>query len=54
MATLFAKIGETTKIERIVDQFYQNVLSDERINHYWVEYISDIAQLHTNMAEYLT
>lgn len=35
MATLFEKLGGRDAIEAAVDQFYERVLNDDRINHFF-------------------
>jgi hemoglobin len=37
-----------------VAQFYQYVLSDERINYFFLENVSDIPKLHSTMVQFLT
>ena len=49
MESLCERVGGEEKLKRVVDQFYQFVLADERINHYWVDYVSDIPKIHQNM-----
>jgi hemoglobin len=54
MSSLFQKIGGHDKLEKIVAQFYQYVLSDDRINYFFLEYVSDIPKLHSTMVQFLT
>jgi hemoglobin len=54
MTTLFEKIGGHDVLEKIVAQFYQYVLTDERINSFFLENVSDIVKLHTTMVLFLT
>jgi len=36
MATIFERIGGHDQLEKMVAQFYQFVLSDERINYFFL------------------
>lgn len=54
MATLFEKVGGHDQLEKMVAQFYQFVLSDERINYFFLENVSDIPKLHSTMVQFLT
>lgn len=38
----------------MVAQFYQFVLSDDRINYFFLENVSDIPKLHSTMVQWLT
>ena len=54
MATIFERIGGHDQLEKMVAQFYQFVLSDERINYFFLENVSDIPKLHSTMVQFLT
>jgi hemoglobin len=54
MASLFEQIGGHDNLEKMVAQFYQFVLSDERINEFFLENVSDIPKLHSTMVQFLT
>ncbi len=54
MTTLFEQLGGHDKLEKIVAQFYQYVLADERINYFFLENVSDIVKLHSTMVQFLT
>ncbi len=49
MSTLFDKVGGHDNLTRIVAQFYQHILADDRINYFFLENVSDIVKLHTTM-----
>jgi truncated hemoglobin YjbI len=38
----------------MVAQFYQYVLTDDRINYFFLENVSDIPKLHSTMVHFLT
>jgi len=38
----------------MVAQFYQYVLTDERINSFFLENVSDIPKLHSTLVQFLT
>ncbi len=38
---------------KIVAQFYQHILADDRINYFFLENVSDIVKLHTTMELFL-
>jgi hemoglobin len=46
MASLYDRLGGYRNIEKIVAQFYQTILNDDDINVFYLENVSDIAQLH--------
>jgi hemoglobin len=52
--SLFEELGGHDRLEKIVAQFYQFVLSDERINSFFLENVSDIVRLHSTMVLFLT
>lgn len=52
--TLFEQLGGNDKLEKIVAQFYQYVLNDDRINYFFTDIVSDIAKLHSTMVLFLT
>jgi hemoglobin len=54
MATIYDKLGGYRNIEKIVAQFYQTILNDEGINVFYLENVSDIAQLHTSVAQFFS
>ena len=54
MPTLFEQVGGHDQLEKMVAQFYQFVLSDERINYFFLENVSDIPKLHSTMVQFLT
>lgn len=54
MATLFERVGGHDQLEKIVAQFYQYALADERINSFYLENVSDIPKLHSTMVQFLT
>jgi len=54
MTTLFEKIGGHDQLEKMVAQFYQYVLTDERINSFFLENVSDIPKLHSTLVQFLT
>lgn len=47
-------MGGHDKLEKIVAQFYQFVLNDDRINYFFLENVSDIPKLHGTMVQFLT
>ena len=49
MSSLFEKVGGHENLTRIVAQFYQHILADDRINSFFLENVSDIVKLHTTM-----
>ena len=51
--TLYQKIGGQQNLTRIVAQFYQHILADDRINQFFLENVSDIVKLHTTMELFL-
>ncbi len=54
MPSLFEELGGHDKLEKIVAQFYQYVLNDERVNYFFLENVSDIPKLHSTMVLFLT
>jgi hemoglobin len=46
MTTLFDKLGGEAAIDMAVDQFYERVLRDERIKHFFVNTDMDKQRLH--------
>ena len=54
MASLFERIGGHDKLEKMVAQFYQFCLGDDRINYFFLENVSDIPKLHSTMVQFLT
>ena len=54
MPTLFEVIGGHDQLEKMVAQFYQYILNDDRINSYFLENVSDIPKLHSTMVLFLT
>lgn len=46
MTTLFDKLGGVAAIDMAVDQFYERVLRDERIKHFFVNTDMDKQRLH--------
>jgi hemoglobin len=54
MATIFEQVGGHDKLEKIVAQFYQYILTDDRINYFFLENVSDIPKLHSTMVLFLT
>ena len=54
MTTIFEKIGGHDQLEKMVAQFYQFILTDERINYFFLENVSDIPKLHSTMVQFLT
>jgi hemoglobin len=54
MSTLFEQVGGHDKLEKIVAQFYQYVLNDDRINDFFLNNVSDIPKLHSTMVLFLT
>lgn len=53
MATLFERVGGHDNLTRIVAQFYQHILADDRINYFFLENVSDIVKLHTTFELFL-
>ena len=47
--TIYEKVGGHAKMEKIVAQFYQHILVDDRINMFYIQNVSDIVKLHTSM-----
>jgi hemoglobin len=54
MASLFERVGGHDQLEKMVAQFYQYALGDEKINSYYLENVSDIPKLHSTMVHFLT
>lgn len=54
MASLFEKVGGHENLTKIVAQFYQHILADDRINYFFLENVSDIVKLHTTMELFLS
>ena len=54
MSTLFEQIGGHDQLEKMVAQFYQYILTDDRINSFFLENVSDIPKLHSTMVLFLT
>lgn len=54
MTTLFEKAGGHDNLERIVAQFYQHILADDRINYFFLDRVSDIVELHSSMESFLS
>lgn len=54
MPTLFEVVGGHDQLEKMVAQFYQYILSDDRINSYFLDNVSDIPKLHSTMVLFLT
>jgi len=54
MSSLFEKVGGHENLTRIVAQFYQHILADDRINYFFLENVSDIVKLHTTMENFLS
>lgn len=54
MPTLFEKVGGEENLKRIVAQFYQHILADDRINGFFLENVSNIGKLHTTLKVYLS
>jgi hemoglobin len=52
--SLFEQIGGSKELEHIVCDFYQNILMDDSISIFYIENVSDIAQLHHLMQDFLT
>ncbi len=52
MATLFEKLGGKDAIELAVDQFYQRVLNDDRIKHFFTNV--DMKQQQQHQKAFLT
>ena len=49
MTTLFERVGGHDNLTKIVAQFYQHILADDRINEFFLQNVSDIVKLHTTM-----
>ena len=54
MTTLFEQVGGHDNLERIVAQFYQQILADDRINYFFLDRVSDIVELHSTMESFLS
>lgn len=52
MATLFEKLGGAPAVDLAVDKFYQRVLQDERINHFFAEV--DMVKQRAHQKAFLT
>ncbi|MGF1602949.1 MAG: group 1 truncated hemoglobin [Thermosynechococcaceae cyanobacterium] len=52
MATLFDKLGGAAAVDLAVDKFYERVLQDERIKHFFAE--TDMTQQRAHQKAFLT
>jgi len=52
MTTLFEKLGGSDAIDAAVDQFYERVLNDDRINHFFIGV--DMAKQRQHQKAFLT
>ena len=52
MSTLFEKIGGEEAMDVAVDKFYEKVLADERIKHFFVD--TDVEKLRGHQKRFLT
>jgi len=46
-------LGGHEGLEKIVAQYYQFVLTDERINSFFLDNVSDISKLHSTFLQFL-
>ena len=54
MTTIYERLGGSfRKMEMIVAQFYQYLLSDDRVNLFIIERVTDIARSHRTFTEFL-
>jgi len=54
MASIYERLGGYRNIEKIVAQFYQTILNDEDVNNFYIENVSDIAQLHHIVTDFFS
>jgi len=52
MATLFEKLGGKGAISAVVDRFYDIMMEDERVNHYYSE--TNMQKLRGSQKEFIT
>ncbi len=52
MATLFEKLGGTAAVDMAVDRFYERVLQDDRIKHFFVN--TDMTMQRAHQKAFLT
>lgn len=52
MTTLFDKLGGAAAVDLAVDKFYERVLQDERINHFFAE--TDMVKQRAHQKAFLT
>ena len=52
--TLYDKVGGSKVLERIVCEFYQNILADDNLNVFYIENVSEISDLHHLMQDFLS
>ena len=54
MTSIYEKLGGSyRKMEMVVAQFYQYLLSDDRVNLFIIERVTDIARAHRTFTEFL-
>ena len=51
--SIYDRLGGANRIEQMVADFYQTILCDDDINVFYLENVSDIAQLHHTVAQFL-
>jgi truncated hemoglobin YjbI len=52
--TLYDKLGGYRCIEKMVADFYQTILNDESLNVFYLENVSDIADLHHLVTDFFS
>lgn len=50
----YEELGGYEVVERVIADFYQSVLGDDRINKHYIEGVSDIPKLHTSFAQFFS
>lgn len=50
-ATLYERLGGRESISAVVDEFYDRVLSDDRVNHFFEE--TDVAALRAHQTQFI-
>lgn len=54
MESIYDRLGGRRPIELIVDQFYQTILADDRINVFYIENVSQISELHHSVTDFFS
>lgn len=50
-ATLYERLGGRESISAVVDEFYDRILSDDRVNHYFEE--TDVEALRAHQTQFI-